>query len=365
MAPPSPFTRPPLRRVIHPILSILLGILVALAGLEGGLRLTHVVAPGGVETGRSAWHALTDDPVLGYLNRPQGGEDPICHDGFRGPCVPPFRWPGVDRVAVVGDSVAFGQGVRGEEAFPAVLQRLLGESHPSGVEVINAAVPAYDLTRATATYGRRLRPYRPDLVLYAFFTNDFEEQNVWVAPGNPPQVVMVTPETLRLPRLPGLPPKAAGLLWERSWLARWLGLAWAQRHPEPAEGLSPSLLEKARQHLVALRDGTEADGAGLLVVLLPPVAVRQNGSCGDPKIPPHSIPGGFCSEARASLREARSLCLSSNIPIVDLSNLWPEDGPSFALTPEDLGHPNQEGHALIAASLVEEVGQRLEKKSQP
>ncbi len=74
-------------------------------------------------------------------------------------------------VVVVGDSFVFGTLVDGEDAFAARLGRLLGaEDRPC--RVVNLGVQS----ASPPQYNRMLElgmRYRPELVLYAFFANDF------------------------------------------------------------------------------------------------------------------------------------------------------------------------------------------------
>lgn len=91
--------------------------------------------------------------------------------GFRGADWPaPARVEGAPRVLVLGDSFAFGWGVRDEEVFSARLQAV----HPRW-QVLNAAVSGY-ATDQELLLLRRLRPqWKPDVVVCVFCSNDLWE----------------------------------------------------------------------------------------------------------------------------------------------------------------------------------------------
>jgi hypothetical protein len=78
---------------------------------------------------------------------------------------------GVTRVAVLGDSFAFGSGVRQDEPVTRRLAALLGPSF----EVINLGVPGYGTDQALLTLRRWGRRLSPDVVLAGFFWNDVME----------------------------------------------------------------------------------------------------------------------------------------------------------------------------------------------
>lgn len=95
--------------------------------------------------------------------------------GFRGPA-PSVRKPtGVLRIACLGDSFTFGEGVRYEDTWPVVLSRRLNESgglDAQRVETLNVGVQGYGLLDCLMWYGVRIEKFDPDVVILAFFMND-------------------------------------------------------------------------------------------------------------------------------------------------------------------------------------------------
>jgi lysophospholipase L1-like esterase len=84
---------------------------------------------------------------------------------------------GTQRIAVLGDSIAFGFGVEREQAFPALLERRLAERFPGRpIEVLNFGVPGYDTAQEAALLEQVAAPFAPDLVLITYFVNDVEPE---------------------------------------------------------------------------------------------------------------------------------------------------------------------------------------------
>jgi lysophospholipase L1-like esterase len=95
--------------------------------------------------------------------------------GIRGPDYPREPPPGVFRITVSGDSVTMGHGVREEDAYPAVLERLLNaDSDERRFEVINLGISGLNIIHSLGRLELRGRFYNPDLVVYGFTLNDIE-----------------------------------------------------------------------------------------------------------------------------------------------------------------------------------------------
>ncbi len=95
--------------------------------------------------------------------------------GIRGPDHPRQPPPGVFRITVSGDSVTMGHGVREEDAYPAVLERLLNAgSDDDRFEVINLGISGLNIIHSLGRLELKGRFYKPDLVVYGFTLNDIE-----------------------------------------------------------------------------------------------------------------------------------------------------------------------------------------------
>lgn len=99
-------------------------------------------------------------------------------DGMRDREHSPIPPPRTKRIAVLGDSITFGWGVRVEESYPARLEALLNERRPLGpgisFEVLNFGVGNYNADDEKEMLARKVWPYEPDLVLVGLFINDAE-----------------------------------------------------------------------------------------------------------------------------------------------------------------------------------------------
>jgi lysophospholipase L1-like esterase len=95
--------------------------------------------------------------------------------GIRGPDYSRQPPPGVFRITVSGDSVTMGHGVREEDAYPAVLERLLNAgAGDHRFEVINLGVSGLNIIQSLGRLELKGRFYNPDLVVYGFTLNDIE-----------------------------------------------------------------------------------------------------------------------------------------------------------------------------------------------
>ncbi|MCI0586222.1 MAG: hypothetical protein L0323_05220 [Planctomycetes bacterium] len=91
-------------------------------------------------------------------------------DGLRGPDREKPKPPGVKRVLFVGDSVAFGWGVKEEDTFVALLETALA---PRGrFECVNLGHLFHDTTQEAAAFEEVELSYEPDLVVLVFVDND-------------------------------------------------------------------------------------------------------------------------------------------------------------------------------------------------
>jgi lysophospholipase L1-like esterase len=95
--------------------------------------------------------------------------------GFRGGPLPGAKAPGTARVLVVGDSFTWGYGVAEDEAYPAVLGRLLAARTGRAVEVVNLGIPGagpLDYRWHLEHTGLALAP---DVVVVGLFANDVND----------------------------------------------------------------------------------------------------------------------------------------------------------------------------------------------
>ncbi|MGH7338227.1 MAG: SGNH/GDSL hydrolase family protein, partial [Myxococcota bacterium] len=81
----------------------------------------------------------------------------------------------VRRIVVLGDSFTFGFGVRGDETYPNVLERLLdAETHDARFEVLNLGVGGYSTRDEALVLEHKGMRWNPELVVVGYVLNDPE-----------------------------------------------------------------------------------------------------------------------------------------------------------------------------------------------
>lgn len=156
---------------------VLLGVLVALATLEGGLRSRYHLLPPAMEKEHRFWQY---DLLLGWSKIP-GAEGPfvgyeyqthvkVNSRGLRDDEVPYQKPPGEYRVLALGDSFTVELEVEKEQVWTEVLEKLL--SAERAAQVINAGTRGYGSDQEYLFLREEGLKYSPDLVLVAFFVND-------------------------------------------------------------------------------------------------------------------------------------------------------------------------------------------------
>jgi lysophospholipase L1-like esterase len=154
-------------------------VVLTLGVLEAGFRLVRVPV-GTVQISRATVRR-SENPRLRFELRPGGVaraevEYRVNALGLRGPETTLGKPPGVRRVALLGDSIAFGYWVSDEQGFARQLEALL---NPAGgaagrVEVLNFGVPGYNLEQEIEALRAKAFAFEPDLVLVLFCLNDLE-----------------------------------------------------------------------------------------------------------------------------------------------------------------------------------------------
>ena len=111
---------------------------------------------------------------MSYFSRRWYAENVVRNSlGFREREVSSTRLPGVFRLAVIGDSFTFGQGVVEEERFTNTMNRRLNDAGPK-FEVPNFGEGGAETIDHIRILDDAALPANPDFVLLQWFTNDVE-----------------------------------------------------------------------------------------------------------------------------------------------------------------------------------------------
>jgi lysophospholipase L1-like esterase len=111
------------------------------------------------------------DLAPGFCMRSSVGRISINSLGLRGPEVNLAKPPSVRRIAIVGESSAFGYQVSDGEEAARLLVRTLGDRSET-IEVLNGGVPGYNLFQSIVRFGEVLAPLKPDIVIAYLGWND-------------------------------------------------------------------------------------------------------------------------------------------------------------------------------------------------
>jgi HEAT repeat protein len=308
------------RLLVNLALSLTVSV-VFLAGLEGVARRLEDAPPEAHEVERYIWDWDEKMPGGFYVMRSEAvGWPPTQEfngDGLRDRTRPREKPDGVWRVAILGDSVTLGDGLKWYEAYPQILEgRLRRAGHR--IEVMNVALWGWSTRQERIAWERIARGYRPDQVILAVCLNDIPELHN------------------NLDRPP------AWLVWlhERSALVRLLVGA-EGREIENVERLfltpdAPRVrkaLEGFFDEVRALRQEVESDGATFAVIVFP--FRFQVEETAPPPVVQERI-GSFCDE--------------EGLTCLDLLPVLRAAGPESFL---DYDHLSRSGARLVARTLQE------------
>lgn len=323
-----------------------LAIAVALLGvIEGGLRLAGFrrnSAPVSLRFGYPDPREMTDlfrpDPRLFWRLRPGStfdAEAPVAINarGYRGRLPVEPKPEGTLRVAVLGDSVAFGGGV----AWPEILEQDLG---PDRAEVLNFGVPGYTVVQGMRQFDDEVAGLHPDVVVIAYGWNDH-----WLARGGLPDSARAVPSA-----------RAAtiALLLGRLRITQALR-AWIDSDEggsaKPVEARVPP--DEFREDVARLATQARESGARVVVVGLPSALAPG-------EVPAYLVDQGFTpSPARAIEDHARYVGLAreaaerAGAVFVDAAPAFAaEGGPDASLFTRDRIHLGVRGHETLAALLA-------------
>ncbi len=250
--------------------------------------------------------------------------------GFRDREIPP-KSPDRYRIAVVGDSFAWGQGIAADERF----SNLVGAALGPGYEVFNFGQPGNNMPEHLEVLTRALS-ISPDFILLQLYINDWETSE------------MVRPSPYRL-----LPASLDRTLERSSMLYDLLNRQWQSWQPTlgvidsydgyMARNLKDPSSPNARKAYGQLRefvDRARAAGVPTGIVLFPaPDAMGRYGS---------RYPFGYLHDG------VRSICADEHIACLDLLPPFSaiEDPRTMWVSPFD-AHPNAMANRRAAKEILQ------------
>jgi hypothetical protein len=107
--------------------------------------------------------------------------------GFRGPDVYFLPVQGITRIAVLGDSQAFGMNLVEADTLAGALEHKLNATSRKGkFEVLNFGVPGYNTQQEMLAFRQKVLPYHPSVIVLYYSLNDPEIPDSTVFLGSGP-----------------------------------------------------------------------------------------------------------------------------------------------------------------------------------
>jgi len=235
-------------------------------------------------------------------------------------------------IVVLGDSFAMGWGVEQDEAFPQILEGLLGR------KVLNTAISSYGTVRELRMLAR-VDTTATKWVVIQFCNNDYVENKRFADEGpdmlpHPPQEFDAAVESYRRQRR-YWPGHYTVSLFAQRW-ARVTGAPSLEpRYPDPAE---PDTQRLQAQLLLSVLAHSQVDLTRFRIVLF--------------ELNAHN---SYCGMFTPYLREAlRDPSLPEHLRRMVVLDLAAELGPQHWFTLDD--HVRASGHRLIAERLATVIG---------
>jgi lysophospholipase L1-like esterase len=315
--------------------------------LAGAVCLPLLVAEAACRL--AGYHGLEQyrpDPEVGWVPRPQStvtrvGSLPVQvdDDGFRGRPLERPKSSRTIRIFAMGASTTFGWGVRQEDTYHQVLERMLNDTaRVTGAtdryEVVNAGVIGFNL-RQVARYMRRITErYQPDGFLVAYTFND--AWNRFGTAGAPPLGRV----------LAGVRVKN---LLRRSALYNWLVDLLARRRYASVAARGGGV---AAQSQTGDGPATTLDLAGFRATLDSMLALARDAHLSLSFMVPAARGQGPVWPRQAEMARAAA---AAHLPLLDLLPAFGVRSGDSLYLQSDAVHPSARGHAVIARLLYAEL----------
>ena len=342
---------------IRLILFSLLPTILLLLTAEVGLRVWALYLRTPYERYNSQTRRLELVPNL--RSKTSSGQEFVTNSkGFLGPEFQSQKPDGMYRVFALGDSCTFGSGYW-RTAYPAILEELVsGASARQQYEVINAGIEGYNSEYALGRLRDELVQYAPDMVIVYIGWNDLMKVN--------PRNLSATGRYTWLARLMEksyLMKAASKLLFFhlRPFIIK-PAVVPSESEARAFDHFVPSTFQYNLESMINLLQLRRI--RGLLVTL--PTVVRSGMTYEELKRQHVFFPyyaGTYSVDTFLSLHRSynnaiRATAVKHNVPIVDLDAVFNTYDKTDLFW--DTMHPSQQGHALIARSIIEKIRDGME-----
>lgn len=329
--------------------------LALLAGIEGVLRLArpdYLFSVHGDESSNVYSETYGWELRKGFHGHDLGEIATINRLGYRGPEHAHAKPPGKTRVVMLGDSIAYGAGVKDDQTFSALLETR------GPYDVVNLAVGGYGTDQELVRLQREGLRYQPDVVMLHFcLFSDFTDNGLPAALFDARQPKPYFTWDGRALQLYDAHLKLGLLSRASQWLSdqshaynRLVGLLRVRRAPrEPgvwADRMSavmrdlPAVSDLTFRIVRRMADEAAANGARFLVVI---------------------HPDEFAFKHRSKL--LRKFCgtpVLEGIPVLELGARYREAGLDWsAVSLDEPGHLTLRGHQRAADALAAALAQPL------
>ena len=238
------------------------------------------------------------------------------------------------RVAVLGNSCAFGWSVTYEETFADILRQKLIGSGIENAQVYNFAVPGYSSFQGKRNHRKYIRDYEPDILIVAFGWND-----QWLAANARPDNKQKMPPTAII----AMQNILARFRFYRLYKSLIFSILPGSDSEDGAGRLARVSLNDFKVNLSEIIDTARSDGARVILLTSP--------------IP--SLPTYYGTRGRSFLHEnhqfyndvVRETAAVNSVGLVDLAAIFDRYDNLFDDVEKDPFHYNSRGHDLAAVEI--------------
>ena len=222
-------------------------------------------------------HMLVDDQNIVYKLKPNatglctGVDVKVNSHGLRDYEYKIEKDKDVFRIAVIGDSMTFGKGVKFEDTFAKQLEGMLNKGSNKKYDVLNFGVYGYNTLQERHTLEQYALNFSPDLVIIVYILND------------PQDIINIYSEIPYIPVISELRPWLNNLYFYRYAARNYANVKGRLKGSPPYEkimeyGYDDSTIEwqRTEDNLQAIYNTTRREGIPALLVIFPKIYELDN-----------------------------------------------------------------------------------------